>query len=66
MKLEGLDTLRVPLKIELTHSVEPPLWHNLNLYNYTQVEKLARKTAERIEAETSIIAASLAELTEHS
>lgn len=64
IKLEGLDRLRVTLKIELPDSPQPPLRHNLDLYNDTQVEKLVRRTAERLETGTSIIAASLAELTE--
>ena len=64
VKLEGLDRLRVTLKIELPDSPQPPLRHNLDLYNDTQVEKLVRRTAERLETGTSIIAASLAELTE--
>jgi DNA primase len=64
VKLEGLDRLRVTLKIELPDSPQPPLRHNLDLYNDTQVEKLVRRTAERLEAGTSVIAASLAELTE--
>ena len=42
----------------------PPVRHNLDLYNDTQTEKLIRKTAEKLEIGTSVIAASLAELTE--
>ena len=34
------------------------------MYNDTQTEKLIRRTAEKLEIGTSIIAASLAELTE--
>src|SRR5579872_5417462 len=64
VKLEGLDRLRVTLKIELPDSPQPPLRHNLDLYNDTQVEKLVRRAAERLETGTSVIAASLAELTE--
>jgi DNA primase len=64
VKLEGLDRLRVTLKIELPDSPQPPLRHNLDLYNDTQVEKLVRRTAERLETGTSVVAASLAELTE--
>src|ERR1700722_14510687 len=63
VKLEGLDRLRVTLKIELPDSPQPPLRHNLDLYNDTQVEKLVRRAAERLEIGTSVIAASLAELT---
>jgi hypothetical protein len=64
VKLDGLDRLRVTLKIELPKSTTPPVRHNLDLYNDTQLEKLVRKTAERLEIGTSVIAASIAELTE--
>jgi hypothetical protein len=64
VKLEGLDRLRVTLKVELPDSPQPPLRHNLDLYNDNQLEKLVRRTAERLETGTSVIAASLAELTE--
>lgn len=64
IKLEGLDRMRSTLKIELTGSPRPPVRHNLDLYNDNQLEKLIRKTAEKLEAGTSIIAASLSELTE--
>ena len=64
VKLEGLDRLRVTLKIALPESSTPPVRHNLDLYNDTQAEKLIRKTAERLEVGTSVVTASLAELTE--
>lgn len=64
IKLEGLDRMRTTLKIELQNSSVPPVRHNLDLYNDNQLEKLTRKTAERLEIGTSVIAASLAELTE--
>lgn len=64
IKLEGLDRLRVTLKAELKDSPRPPLRHNLDLYNDNQVEKLIRKAAERLEVGTSVVAASLSELTE--
>jgi transcription initiation factor IIE alpha subunit len=70
IKLDGLDRMRSTLKIELrslsgaeTSSV-PPVRHNLDLYNDNQTEKLIRKTAEKLEIGTSVITASLAELTE--
>ncbi len=63
VKLEGLDRMRVTLKVELKDSPRPPVRHNLDLYNDTQLEKFIRKTAERLEIGTSIIAASLSELT---
>jgi hypothetical protein len=64
IKLEGLDRMRVTLKLELPDSPRPPLRHNLDLYNDNQLEKLIRKTAEKLEIGTSLIAASLSELTE--
>lgn len=63
VKLEGLDRLRVTLKAALTDSPRPPIRHNLDLYNDTQVEKLTRKIAERLETGTSVVSASLSELT---
>ena len=63
IKLEGLDRMRVTLKIELKDTSIPAIRHNLDLYNDTQLEKLIRKTAERLELGTSVIAASLNELT---
>ncbi|MEM6526587.1 MAG: hypothetical protein AAF693_22535, partial [Bacteroidota bacterium] len=64
IKLEGLDRMRVTLKIELKDTSIPAIRHNLDLYNDTQLEKLIRKTAERLEIGTSVIAASLNELTD--
>ena len=71
IKLEGLDRMRATLKAELRacpdlgigESPQPPIRHNLDLYNDTQLEKFIRKAAERLEIGTSVIAASLAELT---
>jgi hypothetical protein len=64
IRLEGLDRMRVTLKIELSGSTRPPIRHNLDLYNDSQCEKLTRKIAEKLEIGTSVIAASLSELTE--
>ena len=63
IKLEGLDRMRSTLKIELKESSVPPVRHNLDLYNDTQTEKLIRRAAEKLEIGTSVIAASVAELT---
>ncbi|MEM6526527.1 MAG: hypothetical protein AAGF85_07520 [Bacteroidota bacterium] len=41
IRLEGLDRMRVTLKIQVEHLA---LRHNLDLYNDTQTEKLIRKT----------------------
>lgn len=64
VKLEGLDRMRVTLKIELKGTSVPPVRHNLDLYNDNQLEKLIRKGAERLEIGTSVLTATLAELTE--
>jgi len=64
IKLEGLDRMRVTVKIQEQNSVRPPVRHNLDLYNDNQLEKFIRKCAEKLELGTSVIAASLSELTE--
>ncbi len=63
VRLEGLDRLRTTLKLELFPLTRPPVRHNLDLYNDNQLEKFIRKCAERLEIGTSVIAASLSELT---
>ena len=63
IKIEGMDRMRTTLKVELQNSATPPVRHNLDLYNDTQLEKFIRKTAEKLEIGTSVIAATLAELT---
>jgi hypothetical protein len=74
IKLEGLDRLRVTLKIEVLdrkfkHYLNNPdiadlaLRQNLDLYNDSQVEKLIRRTAERLEVGSSAIAKALADIT---
>lgn len=64
IRLDGLDRMRVTLKIELSESPRPALRHNLDLYNDVQVEKLVRKVADRMEIGTNVTAACFAELTE--
>lgn len=64
IRLEGLDRLRVTLKL---HNPQTPLIavrHNLDLYNDTQVEKLIRKTAAKLEIGHSVIEACINELIE--
>ncbi len=74
IKLEGLDRLRVTLKIEVLdrkfkHYLNNPdiadlaLRQNLDLYNDTQTEKLIRRTAERLEVGSSAIAKAVADIT---
>ena len=64
IRLEGLDRLRVTLKVEVKESPRPPFRHTVDLYNDTQLEKFIRKCAEKLETGTTIITASLSELTE--
>ena len=85
IRLEGLDRMRVTLKIELIMNNEEGIInksiteenhssftihssitvrHNLDLYNDTQVEKLVRKTAIKLEIGNSVIEASINELIE--
>lgn len=74
IRLEGLDRMRVTLKVEVhsrkfPHYLNSPelaalaLRHNLDLYNDVQVEKLIRKVAERLEVGSSMVAKTLADLT---
>jgi predicted transcriptional regulator len=73
IRIDGLDRLRVTLKIEVVNRkfkhylnnaelADLAIRHNIDLYNDTQVEKLIRKTAERLEVGSSNIAKSLANL----
>lgn len=61
IRLEGLDRMRTTLKIQIEHL---SIRHNLDLYNDTQVEKLVRKVAEKLEIGTSVITAALTDLTD--
>lgn len=61
IKLNKLDSLRVTLSINKKEH-HTKLRHNIDLYNDNQVEKLVRKTAERIEIGTSIVRRTLQEL----
>ncbi len=64
IRLEGLDRMRVTIKLELKDSPRPPFRHTVDLYNDTQLEKFIRKCAEKLEIGTTVIAANLSELTE--
>lgn len=61
IKLEGLDRMRVTLKLQVEHL---SLRHNLDLYNDNQTEKLIRKVAERMEIGTIVTVAALNDLTD--
>lgn len=64
IRLEGLDRLRVTLKINNPETPLIAVRHNLDLYNDTQVEKLIRKTASKLEVGHSVIEACINELIE--
>ena len=64
VKLEGLDRMRVTLKVEIPDSPRPPVRHNLDLYNDNQLGKLVRVIAARLEVGMSVTEACLAELIE--
>ena len=61
IRLEGLDRLRVTLKLE--HG-EKTLRHNLDLYNDDQVERLVKKLCNRMELGSRVVQKLLDELTE--
>jgi ABC-type dipeptide/oligopeptide/nickel transport system ATPase component len=74
IRLDGLDRMRVTLKIEVInrqfgHYLNNPeiaglaLRHNLDLYNDVQVEKLIRKTSERLEVGIIQLSKALADIT---
>lgn len=64
IRLDGLDRMRVTLKLQGSEAESLAVRHNLDLYNDTQVEKLIRKTATKLEIGTSVIEASINELIE--
>jgi hypothetical protein len=75
IKLDGLDRMRVTLKTQVInrkfkHYLNNPeiadlaIRHNLDLYNDTQVEKLVRKTAEKLEVGSSSVAKAIADITD--
>lgn len=59
IRLDGLDRMRVTIKIEFKQQA---IRHNLDLYNDTQVEKLKRKIAEQLSIGTTYIGKVLADL----
>lgn len=59
IRLDGLDKMRVTLKIECKGLA---VRHNLDLYNDTQCEKLIRKTAERLSIGVSYVTKAVMEL----
>ncbi len=61
IRLEGLDRLRVTLKLSYE---EKTLRHNLDLYNDDQVEKLVKKVCNRLEVGSRQIQTTLDEMTE--
>jgi hypothetical protein len=74
IRLDGLDRLRVTIRIEVINRkfeyyqnnpdlAALPVNHNLDLYNDVQVEKLIRKAAERLEVGTLQITKAIADIT---
>lgn len=74
IRLEGLDRLRVTIKIEVLnrkfqHYLNNPdianlaIRQNLDLYNINQVEKLARLIAERLEVGVTAVSKDLSDIT---
>jgi len=62
VKLNHLDNLRVTIAVNKIND-HTKLRHNIDLYNYNQVEKFVRRIAERIEIGTSIVRNVLQDLT---
>jgi len=74
IKIEGLDRLRVTIKIEVLnrkfqHYLNNPdiaalaIRQNLDLYSITQVEKLARLIADRLEVGVTAVSKDLSDIT---
>src|SRR4051812_27673491 len=74
IRLEGLDRLRVTLKIEVLnrkfqHYLNNPdiaalaIRQNLDLYSITQTEKLARLVADRLEVGVTQVSKDLSDIT---
>ena len=74
IRLEGLDRLRVTIKIEVInrkfqHYLNNPdiaalaIRQNLDLYSITQVEKLARLIADRLEVGVTQVSKDLSDIT---
>jgi hypothetical protein len=74
IRLDGLDRLRVTIRIEVTNRkfehyqnnpelAALPVNHNLDMYNDVQVEKLIRKAAERLEVGTLQLTKAIADIT---
>lgn len=74
IRLEGLDRLRVTIKIEIInrkfqHYLNNPdianlaIRQNLDLYSITQVEKLARLIADRLEVGVTVVSKDLSDIT---
>src|ERR1700712_4466950 len=74
IRLEGLDRLRVTIKVEVVnrkfqHYLNNPdiaalaIRQNLDLYSITQVEKLARLIADRLEVGVTQVSRDLSDIT---
>ena len=59
LKIEGLERMRVTLKVEYKQQA---VRHNLDLYNNESLDKLVRRCAERFTLSTAYIASAFATL----
>ena len=57
LKIEGLERMRVTLKVEYKQQA---VRHNLDLYNNESLDKLVRRSAERFALGTAYIASTFA------
>lgn len=66
INLNQLDRLRVTVKISRMPQLSPlhSLRHNIDLYNDDQVDRLTRKTAEKLDTSTKEVSSALAHLIE--
>jgi hypothetical protein len=65
LRIDILDRMRATIKISKQDKQSTlSIRHNLDLYNDTQVEKLIRKTAEKLEIGTISVSKAIAELTD--
>ncbi len=62
LNINGLDRMRVTLKVHKTDNEFHAIRHNIDLYNSNAVEKLVRKLAEFLEVGTSKLRRALQEL----
>lgn len=62
VKLDELEKLKVTLKIEMPGNTEPPIRHNLDLYNNDKLQKLAESVFINFDLEMTIVISNFSEL----